>query len=417
MELTRRRFLETSSSALAALGTAPLGLASLGLPRSRAAVAPGRVLVLVFLRGGADGLNLIVPHGEPAYYRLRERLAIPRPGEENGALDLDGTFGLNPWARALLPHFEAGTGVALHAVGRAGSTRSHFEEQDVWETGVVEDTQGADGWLNRHLQTSAGHGPVRAVSFGESLPRYLRGDEEVFAVRALDELAEGAEASRSGALSALASAYAGGAGNPQVERGGRAALDALRQLEQVARAPYSSQVEYPDDAFARRLRDVARTVRAGVGLEVAGVDLGGWDTHQDQGGAAGGVHSQLVRRLSDGLDAFLRDLEDRSSDVLVLVVSEFGRTAARNGSGGTDHGWANCVLAFGGPVLAAGGGIPRKLVGQWPGLEPGQLHEDRDLMHTTDFRDVLAEVASAHLGNDALEAVLPGHEPRPVGLL
>ena len=412
MDITRRGFLGASGATLAGLGLAPAGLA-----RPRARATPGKLLVLVFLRGGADGLNLVVPHGEPAYYRLREGLAVPRPGLENGALDLDGTFGLSPGARALLPHFDAGLGVALHAVGHARNTRSHFEEQDVWETGVLEDTLHSDGWLNRHLQTSAGHGPVRAVAFGDALPRFLRGDEQAFAVRTLDELVAGGAASRADTLAALEAAHAGAAGNAQVRRGGRAALDALRELQKIARAPYTSRVEYPDGGLARRFRDVARTLRADVGLELAGIDFGGWDTHQNQGGAAGGQYLQLVRALSGAIDAFLRDLEDRSSDVLVLVVSEFGRTAARNGTGGTDHGWGNCVLAFGGPVLRAGDGSPRKLIGEWPGLEPEQLHEGRDLMHTTDFRDVLAEVTRAHLGNDSLEVVLPGHEPRPVGLV
>jgi uncharacterized protein (DUF1501 family) len=415
MELTRRRFLGASGATLAGLGLAPAGLA-----RPLAKTAPGKVLVLVFLRGGADGLNLIVPHAEPAYYRLRDWLAVPRPGAENGVLDLDGSFGLNPGARALLPHFESGTGVAVHAVGHARNTRSHFEEQDVWETGVLENTLHSDGWLNRHLQTSEGHGPVRAVSFGDALPRFLRGQVQAYAVRTLDELLAGEpgeHGSRAGQLAALEAAYAGEAENVQVRRGGRAALDALRELQKIARAPYSSSVEYPDGELARRFRDVARTVRADVGLEVAGIDFGGWDTHQNQGGAAGGQYIQLVRALSGALDAFLRDLEDRAGDVLVLVVSEFGRTAAQNGTGGTDHGWANCVLAFGGAVGGAADGIPRKLVGQWPGLEPEQLHEGRDLMHTTDFRDVLAEVTRVHLGNRQLDVVLPGYEPRPVGLV
>ena len=407
MDLTRRCFLGASGASLAGLGLAPM---SLGVRR-------GKVLVFVFLRGGADGLNLVVPHGDPDYYKLRDWIAVPRPGEENGALELDGTFGLHPWAAELLPHFESGVGLAVHAVGRARATRSHFEERDVWETGVVENTMRSEGWLNRHLQTSEGHGPVRAVSFGDALPRVLHGDVPAFAVRSLDELATGGERSRAGEIRALEAAHAGSSGNAPMDRGGRDALDALRELERIARAPYTSGVEYPETSLALRFRDVARTLRADVGLEVAALDFDGWDTHQDQGGGTGGQYAQLVRQLSRAVDAFLRDLEDRLDDVVVLVVSEFGRTAAQNGTGGTDHGWGNCALAFGGPVLAAGDGGPRKLVGEWPGLAPELLHEGRDLVHTTDFRDVLAEVTGAHLGNGALDVVFPGHEPRAVGIV
>jgi uncharacterized protein (DUF1501 family) len=407
---TRRWFLRSSGLALASCGLAPHALA-------RPVVAGGKVLVLVFLRGGMDGLSLVVPHGEPDYYRLRSSIAVPRPGADDGALDLDGHFGLHPSAASLMPLFRAGLGVAVHAVGHAGNTRSHFEEQDVWETGVAENTLSSHGWLNRHLMTSSGRGPVRAVCFGEALPRVLRGDVPAYAVRSLDQLTDGAERSQTAALAALGRAHAGAQTHELVEEGGRAALDALREMKRVADSDYTSDVVYPDTGLGRRFRDVARTIRADVGLEVAELDFGGWDTHQDQGGPRGGPFTRLSGQLAEAIAAFTSDLDDRLDDVLVLAVSEFGRTVRQNGTNGTDHGWANCTLALGGPIRAAGGDTPRLLVGEWPGLAREQLHDERDLMHTTDFRDLIAEVVGGHLGNERLDEVLAGHTAQRVGLV
>jgi len=412
---TRRVFLRSSGAALAGLCLEP---ALVARPLVAERVASNKVLVLIFLRGGMDGLSLIVPHGEPDYYRLRPTIAIPRPGAQGGALELDGHFGLHPAAAELAPLFRSGVGVAVHAVGHAGATRSHFQEQDVWETGAVDNTLDSQGWLNRHLQVSAGRGPVRAVAFGDALPRVLRGDVQAYAVRSLDELTEGgAQRSRATALAALEKAHTAAATHELLERGGRDALDALRELKRVADTPYESAAGYPGTDLGRRLRDVARTIRAEVGLEVAELDFGGWDTHQDQGNVENGSFRRLARELAEAVAAFTRDLEDRLDDVLVLAVSEFGRTAAQNGTAGTDHGWANCALAFGGPVRAAGGDTPRLAIGEWPGLTREQLHEERDLRHTTDFRDLIAEVVAGHLGNERLDLVLPGHAARPVGLV
>lgn len=435
MLLTRRYFLRSSGALAAYLGVAPLqALGAAGaLPRVR--VAPGRTLVVIFLRGGADGLNLVVPFGDPAYARLRPSLGIAAPGPAEGStLDLDGFFGLHPRLAALKPLFDEGVAVAAHAVGYDKNTRSHFEEQDVWETGVIGNTVNSDGWLNRHLATSEGHGRIRAVSIGDAMPRILHGKARAYAIRGLEDLtmpARGVDPAKVAA--ALEHAYCS---RPEAHRSAardlladtaRTTLEGMEELQALAAQDYKPAAEYPRTDLARKLMQVARLIKADVGLEVAEVDLGGWDTHQDQG-AAGGQFGNLAQELGDAMAAFCRDLGDRLNNVTVVTLTDFGRTAAENGTRGTDHGWANGMLLAGGAVArahaaahasaaAAGAGSSRRVVTEWPGLAPDQLHEGRDLLHTTDFRDVLAELVRIHLGNPNLERVLPGHEFRPAGLV
>lgn len=432
MRLTRRYFLKSTGVVMTYLGVAPvLPGAAMGAITPRD-VTRKRTLVVVFLRGGADGLNMVVPHGDADYYRLRKGIAVAAPGggEAGGAIDLDGMFGLNPRMGALKPLFDEGVCVAAHAVGYDRNTRSHFEEQDTWETGVVGNTISSDGWLNRHLATSTGHGPIRAVSVGDSLPRIMQGKAAAFAVRGLDDLSLPKSARHvdpSRVQAALEHAYSA---RPERERG--AAQDLLAQtagttLEGVAQlrslsseGPQPAAAEYPKSELGKKLAQVARLIKADVGLEVAEVDLGGWDTHQNQGRGGDGQFGNLCQTVAEALAAFNRDLGGKMDDVLVVTLTDFGRTASENGTGGTDHGWANCMLLMGGAVKrgsAASGAADRRVVANWPGLGPEQLHQKRDLLHTTDFRDVLGEVVSVHLGNENLKAVLPGHEFKDVGLV
>lgn len=442
MHLTRRYFLQSTGAALTYLGVAPaLGAASaLGLrPR---AVTAGRTLVCIFLRGGADGLNLVVPHADSHYYSLRRSLAVPKPGVSGGeagagAIDLDGYFGLNPRLSAMKPLFDEGIAVAAHAVGYDRNTRSHFEEQDTWETGVAGNTINSDGWLNRHLATSTGkEGAVlRAVSVGDTLPRIMQGKASAFAVRGLDDLT--LPASRrvdpKTVAAALEHAYGvagtNGAGERDAARDllsqtAGTTLDGLDQLRAVTSQEYKPATEYPRTPLGDKLRQVARLIKADLGLEVVEVSLGGWDTHQYQGRGGTGTFGDLTQQLGDAVAAFTRDLGDRMNDVLVATLTDFGRTAAENGTGGTDHGWANCMFLVGGAVQrghaaakASGDSSARKVVSRWPGLAPDQLHERRDLQHTTDFRDVLGEVVGNFLGNENIKAVLPQHEFKSVGLV
>jgi uncharacterized protein (DUF1501 family) len=427
MHLTRRFFLKSTGAVAAYLGVCPV-LPALAGDAPAPTVRKGRTLVVIFLRGGADGLNLVVPHADPAYAGLRKGIGVGAPGTPGGALDLDGFFGLNPRMSALKPLFDAGRCAALHAVGYDRNTRSHFEEQDTWETGVVGNTIHSDGWLNRHLATSAGRGPVRAVSIGDALPRIMQGRATAYAVRGLDELKlprTAREMDPAAVSAALEHAYTAAGASVRSEatdllaRSAGATLEGVRELEALGAGP-KDPPGYPKTDLARKLAQVARLIKADVGLEVAEVDLGGWDTHQNQGRGGEGQFGNLAQTLADALAAFHADLGDRSEDVLTLTLSDFGRTAFENGTGGTDHGWASCMFAVGGGVtraLAAAGTPSRRVLTRWPGLAPEQLHEKRDLLHTTDFRDVLGEVVATHLGNGQVRTVLPGHDFKPVGVV
>lgn len=461
MDLTRRFFLQTAAAAVGYSVFSParfLSAAGLDVPTGNSVktVRRGKTLVVIFLRGGMDGLNFLVPYADPGYAAARKSIAVPRPGQQHGAVDLDGFFGLHPRAAALAPWFRQGAAVGLQAVGYDRNTRSHFEEQDTWETAVsTGDAVTADGWLNRHLATSQGRGPIRAVSIGDNLPRILRGQAPAFAVRGITDLSlfpgkkEGEAdtpaqqrmaaaleraynaccdprlaAAATGAARQLATETATNQGKARELLGATAAttFEGIAELKAVVARPYKPAANYPKSELANRLQQVARLIKADIGLEVAEVDHGGWDTHQQQGSLAGndnsgGAYGRLVGSLADALAAFAQDLESRLDDVLVVTLSDFGRTAAENGTGGTDHGWANCMVALGGGVRAAGRGQSRNVLGTWPGLGPEQLHQKRDLLHTTDFRDVLGELVSGHLGNGQLGTILPGHACQRVRLI
>lgn len=427
MKLTRRFFLRSTGALAAYCGMAPLeamAQAVAAAATTPASVTRGKTLVVIFLRGGADGLNLVIPYKDQGYYELRRGLAIRPPGEKDGALDLDGFFALHPRMKAMMPMFESGLAVAAHAVGYDKNSRSHFEEQDVWETGVVGNTLGSDGWLNRHLQTSEGYGPMRAVAVGDTLPRILRGDVNAYAVRGLDQIALPKSDNGSTVVSALEHAYRvdpmtqQSAARDMVARTGRVTLEGMKILQEVAARPDDSKVKYPGTELARRLKQVALMIKGDIGLEVAEVDYDGWDTHQYQGYGIDGQFANLAGNLADALAAFTQDLGDRMDDVLVLTLSDFGRTAAENGTSGTDHGWGNCMFAIGGGLRRVPANKGRRVMtNKWPGLAMDQLNQKRDLMNTTDFRDVLAEAVRVHLGNPNLAKILPGHEAKPVGLV
>ncbi|MEM1157263.1 MAG: DUF1501 domain-containing protein [Verrucomicrobiota bacterium] len=418
MELTRRYFLQSSGSLAAYLGCSPLRAFAAGEPAldHKPSVHAGKTLVTIFLRGGTDGLNLVVPYGDEQYYQSRQSIAIARPGQQQGAIDLDGFFGLHPSAAALAPLFQQGTFQAMHAVGYDHNTRSHFEEQDVWETGVIGNTINSDGWLNRHLQTSHGDGLVRALSIGDALPRILQGNAPAYAVRGIKDLALPDMKMPSDKIqAALEHAYMPAdrqdMSNSQdlINQTGSLTLEGVKLLEKIIQQPYQPAAEYPKNSFANKLREVARLIKCDIGLEVVEVTLGGWDTHNRQGGAEGGFASK-VEMLSEGLAAFTRDLGSHLDHTLILTLSDFGRTVRENGTAGTDHGWANCMFMGGGPIRKVTGGKAAQVRTDWPGLAPEQLYQKRDLLHTTDFRDVIADVVRNHLGNDNLQKILPGHQ-------
>jgi Uncharacterized protein conserved in bacteria len=418
MNVTRRYFLKSSGALALYCGFSPVRLLAETQPKP--GVAKGKTLVVIFLRGGMDGLNFIVPYGDPAYAGLRKNLRIAPPGQPEGALDLDGFFGLHPRAAALQPLFASGQARALHAVGYDFNTRSHFEEQDTWETGVTGNTVNSDGWLNRHLATSEGHGPVRAVSIGDNLPRILRGKAPAVALHGIADLnfpslVKGDEVAMRAALEHAYCTPAPdhrAAARDLLADTAQTTIEGIDIIRKAAHTAYRPGAAYPRNEFSRRLAEAARLIKSDIGVEVIEIDYGGWDTHQAQGGVIGS-YGNLVQNLADGLAAFHQDMGERMKDTLVLTISDFGRTAAENGTGGTDHGWANCMLALG----AVAGKARQPVITRWPGLAKEQLHQGRDLLHTTDFRDVLGEVVAEHLGNRALKTVLPNHRFKPVGLV
>lgn len=421
--IDRRIFLKRGALALLALGLPPEFLTRPLLAAARGN-ARKKTLVCIFQRGAVDGLSMVVPFGERAYYRARRSIAIPAPTQRgDGALDLDGFFGLHPSLAPVHDLYRERELAIVHAVGSPHPTRSHFEAQDYMETGVPGDPRERSGWLNRLLEGSApsdggrtladpaAHASdhtaaLRGVALGPALPLALRGAHPTLAIADLDRF--GVVGGRDPSLDAtFARLYQLEQGD-DVTAAGKEALDAVRFLKSADLARYRPRagIEYPQGAFGRSMRQIAQLVKADVGVEIAFADLGGWDTHVAQGG----VEGQLARRLSElarGIRAFHDDLGDRMEDVVILTMSEFGRTAAENGSGGTDHGHANCMFVLGGAV--AGG----RIVGEWPGLEPEQLHEGRELALTSDFRDIFAEVAAGHLGATNLDRIFPGYPLAP----
>lgn len=374
--------------------------------------ARGKTLICLFQRGAADALNVIVPHGEAAYYQLRPNIAIPRPSLSSGvagAIDLDGFFGLHPALAPMKPLWDQGILAPIHAVGSPSATRSHFDAQDYMETGTPDQKGTRDGWLNRYLALKgtceagctheAKASPFRAVAMTQQTPRMFEGPSPTVAMNSLDEFSVRAAGPAADRLEAL---YRTGTADVVHAAGGEM-FEAVKILKAANPQKYLPQnnASYPNSQFGMRLKQIAQLIKADVGLEVAFADVGGWDTHVNQGGSTG----QLALRLSDfaqSIAALVADLGDRMADVTIMTMSEFGRTVRQNGNGGTDHGHASAQFVIGGDVKG------RKVYGKWPGLAPEQLYEGRDLALTTDFRSVFSEVAAKHLGATRLETVFPG---------
>ena len=396
--VTRRVFFKSGAMAMLSLGFAPSFLG-----RAAAAVAARRKLVIaIFQRGAADGLNMVVPYGESEYYRLRPTIAIPRPGGDRGesVIDLDGFFGLHPAMASLTPLWSNGSLAIVHACGSPDSTRSHFDAQDYMESATPGVKSTGDGWLNRCLQvSSAERDPLRGVALARTMPRSLQGVAPALAFGSLDEFDV-----RGPAGTKFEAEYAHSS-DLMLGTAASDAFAAMRTLRQVAGTPYrpAQGATYPPTPFGRSLQEIARLAKADVGLEVAFTELGNWDHHVNEGAAKGQIATRLSE-FSNGLAALAFDLGDRLADTLIVTMSEFGRAVAENGNGGTDHGHGNAMMIIGGGVR---GGVH----GTWPGLAPEHRFEGRDLAVTTDFRDVFGEIVVGHLGapRDSLARIFPGH--------
>lgn len=356
-------------------------------PRVRAAEARQRSLVVIFLRGGVDGLAMVPPTGDPAYADLRPNLRDEQP------LVLDPTFGLHPSMSALLPLYRQKGLAVLHAAGQLTPSRSHFDAQDFLESGLA-GQKGADGWMNRALGLlPASDSAFHAVAVQNGVPYALQGPRPVVAFPSLKDF----RIAGAGAAASFEQLYASAIDEALRVRGAEA-FTGMQAVKGLAANEPENGAAYPKSPLGRRLQDLARLIRAGVGLQLAATEAGGFDTHLGQKNAL----APRLKDLAESLAAFATDLgPERLNDVCAVTVTEFGRTARENGSRGTDHGTASAMLALGGGI---GGG---RVIADWPGLAPAQLHEGRDLRVTLDVRCVLAELLTAHLAVGS-EPALPG---------
>ncbi len=372
-----------------------------------------KILVTVFQRGAVDGLNMIVPHGESEYYYLRRTIAIPKPGRNGGAIDLDGFFGLHPNLSPLERFWRSKQLAVVHSVGLPDNTRSHFDAQDYMESGTPGRKSTPDGWLNRVIQSTAGKidgSPFRAVAMAASLPRSLYGKAPSVAMTSMSDFAI-----KAGIYSQNLSGGFEGVWEQNAKDNlavtGKETFEAVNFLKRADPGQYMPEngAEYPNTEFGRSMRQIAQLIKAGIGLEAAFTDTGRdirWDTHSNQGGSTGQL-ANFLGIFGRAIAAFAQDLGQKMDDVVVLTMSEFGRTARENGSRGTDHGHGNAVLVLGNSVKGG------KIYGDWKGLKPGQLNEGRDLAVTTDFRDIFGEAAYKHLGSRDLKKIFPGYDASP----
>jgi len=403
MTISRRVFVKAGALGLVSFGLDPLFL-DRAVYAATAGRTPtsGRTLVCLFQRGAVDGLNMIVPYGDPFYYRERPRIAIPR----SDLVDLDGYWGLHPRLASLRPFWQNGSLALVHAVGSPDTTRSHFDAQDYMESGTPGSKATTDGWLNRQCQHDQEHAatPFRAVAFGPQLPRVLAGTAPSLAIDDLRTFGVRDTGSSGGGLAGVFEKLYAGASTGLLATSSREGFEAMRMLREAdpTRNAPANGAEYPAGKFGTSMRQIAQLIKADLGMEIAFADLTGWDTHVNQGAGDGQLAGRLDE-LAQGLAAFMTDLGERMRDVVVLTMSEFGRTVAENGTNGTDHGHGTAMMVMGGGV--AGG----KVHGRWPGLDPAQRYEGRDVPVTTDFRALFGEVLVRHLGATDLAAVFPGY--------
>lgn len=407
---SRRYFMKRGGIALVGLSSMP---AFLQRAMASTPSAGKKQLIVLFQRGAADGLNIVVPFAEPNYYRMRPSIAIPQPrrGGADAAVDLDGYFGLHPSLAPLEPLFHQNQLAIVHAAGSPDPTRSHFDAQDYMESGTPGVKATEDGWLDRTLQSmpEENASPFRAVAMGPNLPRVMRGSVGGIAIPDLRQfkvqpqtaaMANVVEGGFEAMYAQTVDQALHGTGTETFE-----AIDLLRKID-PAKYPPDNGADYPKNQIGQKLQQIGVMIKANIGVEVTFLDCGGWDNHVSEGSVQGQL-ANLLRDLGQSLAAFHQDMSDRMADIVVVTMSEFGRTARENGNRGTDHGHANCMFVMGGDVKGG------RVYGKWPGLEEHQLNEGRDLALTTDFRSVLGEILTKHLGVKDLAPVFPGFDNNP----
>src|SRR6266481_2642682 len=413
MSITRRIFLRNGALAVVGTSVLPSFLTRAAFGASDPGVRTRRLLV-IFQRGAADGLNIVVPHGEPSYYAMRPTINIPK----KSVLDLDGFFGLHPAMASLQPLWKQKQLAIVHAAGSPDPTRSHFDAQDFMESGTPGVKVTDDGWLNRALHdlpvvSVKDKSAFRAIALGPSLPRILSGKEPAVAVNNLNDFSVGGKNPHVAPMSNTFEAMYDHSVDAMYDHSvdavlhgtGQETFDAVKTLKAADPAHYApaANANYPKGRFGDSLKQLAQLIKANLGVQVAFADIGGWDHHVNEGGTQGQI-ANVLSEFSQSISALWTDLGDLAEDTVVVTMSEFGRTARENGNRGTDHGHANVMFVLGGPVKGG------KVYGRWPGLDQSQLYEGRDLAVTTDFRLVLSEVVSQYLGNKDLRTVFPGFE-------
>ncbi len=402
--INRRIFLRNSAITLVGTAAVPAFLRGAAFGAEPPGLRTKR-LVVIFQRGAADGLNIVVPHGEPTYYAMRPSISIPR----SSVLDLDGFFGLHPSMSALQPLWSQKHLAIVHAAGSPDPTRSHFDAQDFMESGTPGLKATEDGWLNRSLHSlPAPDSAFRAVAMGPTLPRILAGHEPAVAINSLSDFGIGGRSPNQSPVQNSFEAMYAGSVDAVLHGSSQETFDAVKMLKAANPAQYtpSAGANYPRGRFGDSLKQLAQLIKANLGVQVAFADIGGWDHHVNEGSTEGQI-ANVLRDFSQSLAGFWTDLGDLAEDTIVVTMSEFGRTVRENGNRGTDHGHANVMFVMGGPVKGG------KVYGRWPGLESSQLYEGRDLAVTTDFRFVLGEAVRQHLGNRDLSDVFPGFDDRP----
>lgn len=378
-------------------------------PTSGGVGAQRDVLVAIFQRGGMDGLNVVVPYGEGAgYYDRRPTIGIAEPdGGEQSAIDLNGFFGLHPALRPMKAIYDDDALTVIHAAGSPDPSRSHFDAMEYMERGIPGDKTTANGWITRHLETAAweNESPFRAVGMGALIPSSLRGEHSALALRSIADFhLVGREEHLGRIQRTLSGLYTVNAPSDLLQSQAAEVFNAMDLLNQLALEEYvpANEAEYPESEFGEGLQQIAHLIKADVGLEVACVDIGGWDTHESQG-AADGELANLLDDFARGMAAFYADMYDEMPRITVVSMSEFGRRVEENASGGTDHGHGNCMFIM-------GGGAQSQVYADWRGLAPEALDEG-DLAVTTDYRDILAEVLSKRVLNTHLDQIFPNYTP------
>ncbi|WP_414619522.1 DUF1501 domain-containing protein [Calothrix sp. CCY 0018] len=400
--MKRRKFIQQASifsaSSLVAVG------ANVWLSRSISATPNSKRLIVIFLRGAVDGLSVVVPYTDNAYYQARKRTAIPQPDKADGVLDLDGKFGLHPSLAALMPLWKQKSLAFVHACGSPESTRSHFDAQEYMENGTPGIKNTKDGWMNRLLALmSEENNPIQAVNVGYDIPRILGGNAPVATIPA-GHIAKRLPIDNPQLTTAFDKLYSGNDALSKTYRDARQARKALMESD-VEMQMANNGAPLPK-GFSRDAQRLARLMVRDSRIELAFIGLGGWDTHINQGNSKGQL-AQHLQSLGDGLATLQKELGAVYKDTSIIVLSEFGRTVKENGNGGTDHGHGNVIWLLGGNI--SGG----QIYGDFPGLSENQLHEKRDLAVTTDFRDVISTVLQSHINLDktSISKIFPNYQP------